>query len=157
MRLYTIIIIRPMSIYKLTVSLYQGVANRGKSCMKFRYLTYLRFVLYFKNQIFIKMSLRFQYLYFKRSSLYFKDLACHSQGQTVPCGSYITSIVIITLITNQKSRVTTLMEETKIMQFKTWQSKISDFRISKYSHGFLNGFHRRRTHLVEDSRDLLTS
>jgi len=29
------------------------------------------------------------------------------------------------------------------MQFKTWQSKISDFRISKYLHGFHNEFHRR--------------
>jgi len=35
--------------------------------------------------------------------------------------------VIITSITNQKSHVTTLMEETKNMQFKTWQSNISGF------------------------------
>jgi len=57
--------------------------------MEFQNLTYLkRFTLYFENQIFIKMSLRFQYLYSKRFSLYFKDLACHTQGQSVPRGSY---------------------------------------------------------------------
>jgi len=97
---------------------------------------YLKIYLVFQNHKYIKMSLRFQYLCFKRFSLYFKDLACHSWGQSVSCGSYNN------LDNKQKSRVATLTEETKNMQFKTWQSKISEFRISKYLHGFLDRFHK---------------
>ena len=31
------------------------------------------------------------------------------------------------------------------LQFTTWKSKISDFRISNYLSGFVHGFHRRCT------------
>jgi len=68
------------------------------------------------------MSLRFQYLCFKRFSLYFKDFTCHCQSQSVSYGSYNN------LETNQKSHVTTLMEEAENMRFKTLLNKIFGFQ-----------------------------
>jgi len=88
--------------------------------------------------MFIKISLRFQYLYFKRFNLYFKDLACHSRGQSVPCGA--------TSITNQKSRVITLTEETENMRFKTGRVR---FQIS----GFLNIYMNFFTYFTEGVQD----
>ena len=73
----------------------------------------------------------------KRFDLYFKSLAYHSGGQSVPCGSYNNL--------NNKLEIMcyNINGGNQNMQFKTWQSNISDFWIFKYLHGFLNGFHRR--------------
>jgi len=104
--------------------------------MRFQYLTYFRnisrFILYFK---FIKMSLKFQYLYFKRFSLYFIELACHSRGQSF-YGNYSNLDNKPEIVCNNINR------GNRKYVIKTWQSRISDFWISKYLCRFLNEFHR---------------
>ena len=66
---------------------------RAKSRTRFQYLMYFRnisrFILYFKNQMFIKMNLRFNIFISKDLACISKTcMACHSRGKSVPCGSY---------------------------------------------------------------------
>jgi len=92
----------------------------GQNCIQdfnFLFQKYFKIYLLFQNNL----SLRFQYLYFKRFSLYFKDLACHSRGKSVPCGSYNNL--------NNKPEITcnNINRGNRKYVIKTWQSKISGF------------------------------
>jgi len=80
------------------------------------------------------MSLRCQYLYSK-------DLACISKTWPVILEVNLFFVAVVpTSIMNQKPCVTTLTEETENIRFKTWQSKISNFRISNICIDFLTDF-----------------